>query len=400
MQTVCCAIAISTGLLVMGCFCSIGCSKSTEELDVDPRITSANTGFGFRLFEELVEQSPDANVFISPVSVAIALEMTYNGAQGETQQAMAEALKLEGMSLRELNRANAALIGKLKSLDDDILLNIANSLWARKGEEFRPDFMKRNQDFYQAHIETLDFSDPQAPSVINAWVKEETQGKIEDMVNAIPGGMVLYLINAVYFKGSWAVRFDERYTRERDFTLLDGSKKKVPMMITKSDQFGRFQGDGFQGVSLPYGDGEASMYIFLPDRDSSLEDFYRRLDAGNWEDWVSQFHTEEVQIILPRFRLEYEAILNNALSKLGMGVAFDSSKADFGGICAGKCWIDEVKHKAFVEVNEEGTEAAAATSVSLKKGGPIPVIVDRPFFCAIRDNDTGSVLFMGSVVEP
>ena len=392
MQTSCCVSAMIIGSLVLGFFCSPGYSSNS--------LTSANTAFGFSLFGELVDQDNGGNIFISPASVAMALAITYNGARGETQEKMAEALKLNGISLQQLNKANAELMSKLKNLDDGVLFNVANSLWAQKGEKFKPDFMERNQRFYKAHIEALDFGDPDAPAIIDAWVKEKTGGKIEKIVDEIPGGVILYLINAVYFKGLWAVKFDEKYTGERDFILLDGSKKKVPMMATQSDRFGYYHGDRFEAISLPYGNGNVSMYIFLPDMESSLKEFYSNLNAGNWESWMSRFQKEDVTVVLPRFKLEYEIVLNDALAKLGMGVAFDGSKADFTNMRSGKCWIDEVKHKTFVEVNEEGTEAAAATSVRMKKGGANMIRIDRPFFCAIVDNSIGTVLFMGSIVEP
>jgi serpin B len=401
MQAVCWVSIVSLGLL--GFLSSPAYSAAAENSSqLDTRLVSANTSFGFKLFEKLLERSTGENIFISPTSIAMALEMTYNGARGGTQKAMAETLELQGMSLEAVNQANTDLTAALESLGD-IQLDIANSLWADKRTTFEPDFIKRNKDFYQAALRSLDFGDPVASAAaINKWVDEETRGKIREMVEDSEVGMdvVLFLINAVYFKGSWTVKFDEQYTGERDFTLLDGSKKKVPMMMTKSNRFGRYQGDGFQAVSLPYGDEKVSMYIFLPDRDLSLEEFHKRLSAESWANWMSRFQKEETTVILPRFKLECEANLNKALKELGMGVAFSSRDADFTGMCTGRCWIDKVKHKTFVEVNEEGTEAAAATVVKMKRGGPAPVRVDRPFFCAIRDDTTGAVLFMGCVVEP
>jgi serine protease inhibitor len=393
--------AISAGFLALGCLCSSGHPAATADTGtVDARLVSANTSFGLKLLEKLIERKPDENILISPASIAIALEMTYNGARGETQQAMAEALELQAMSLQEVNQSNAALMAKLKNLDDDILLDIANSLWAREGEKFRPDFMKRNQDFYKAYIATLDFADPTAPSVINDWVKEKTSGKIEEIVDKVTHGVIIYLINAVYFKGLWAAKFDKEYTQERDFMLMDGGKKKVPMMMTESKSFRYLMGENFDAVGLPYSDGKLSMYIFVPHRESNLEEFYSNLNAGNWENWMPQFRKQGLIVVMPKFSLGYEVILNNALTDLGMGIAFRASAADFSGICpGGGVWIDEVKHKTYLEVNEEGAEAASATSVKMKRG-PRAIYVDRPFFFAIRDNDTGTVLFMGSVVEP
>ncbi len=387
------------GSMVFGFICSLGCSDSLAEVsdDMGELVSSSNT-FGINVFQQLVEQNISENIFMSPTSLAMALSMTYNGADGDTQEAMARALELHGMSLEEVNQASAALMERLRNLGEDIHLDMANSLWAREGEEFGADFLKRNEEFYGAKISTLDFSDPKAPSIIDAWVKEKTGGKIEKIVEQIPGGIILYLIDAVYFKGAWAVKFDRQYTRERDFTLLDGSKKKVPMMMTGSKDFKYLKGDNFDAVGLPYGDGSVSMYIFVPHRESSLKGFYGELRAGNWDDWMSRFQQSEITVVMPRFNLEYDIVLNDALANLGMGVAFDPNAADFSRMCSGKVWIDEVKQKTFLEVNEEGTEAAAVASVKMKKGPG--VYVDRPFFCAIRDNDTGAILFVASVVEP
>lgn len=384
--------------MIFGCICFSGYSDSAEGSNTLEEIVSANNNFGFNLLQKLVDKNMSENIFMSPVSLAMALSMTYNGASGDTQEAMARVLELQGMSLEEVNQASAALMERLKNLGEDIRLDMANSLWAREGEEFRADFLKRNEEFYGAEIGTLDFTDPRALSIIDAWVKEKTGGKIEEIVEEIPGGIILYLINAVYFKGAWAVKFDRQYTQERDFTLLDGSKKKVPMMMTGSKEFKHLKGDNFDAVGLPYGDGSVSMYIFVPHRESSLKEFCGELTAGNWNDWMSRFQQSEITVVMPRFNLEYEIVLNDALANLGMGAAFDSNAADFSRMCSGKVWIDEVKQKTYLEVNEEGTEAAAATAVSIKKGPGI--YVDRPFFCAIRDNDTGAMLFMGSIVEP
>lgn len=383
-------------------FYSFGCVATADEGVSEARgnLVSADNSFGFEVFRQLVEKDYDDNIFMSPTSLAIALTMAYNGASGETKEAMAKVLELQGMSLEEVNQTNAALLERLNNLGGDVLLKMANSLWVREGEEFRADFLKRNQEFYGAEISTLDFTDSKAPSIIDAWVKEKTGGKIETIVEEIPSGAILYLISAVYFKSTWAVKFDQQYTREGDFTLLDGSKKKVPMMMTGAKGVKYLKGDNFEAVGLPYGDGKVRMYLFVPHRESSLNQFYKELNAGSWDDWMSQFQQTELTIVMPRFSLEYEIVLNDALANLGMGVAFDSGTADFSGMCiGGRIWIDEVKQKTYLEVNEDGTEAAAATSVRMKKG-PMAIYVNRSFFCAVRDDETGAILFMGSIVEP
>jgi serpin B len=383
--------------MALGCLSSPGIAVDSKPIDAE--LVSANTEFGFNLFAKLAGGNREENIFISPTSIAIALEMTYNGAREETQKAMAEALSLQGMSLQEMNQANADLMSSLEDLDD-VQLGIANSLWARKGDKFKPDFMKRNQEFYRAYIETLDFAAPDALSTINDWVKKETGGKIEEMVDEIDAGIILLLINAVYFRGTWMVEFNKEATKEGEFTLLDGSKKMVPMMIARSDHYRSCWGENFRAIALPYGNEKVSMYIFLPGENSNLVEFCRELSAGSWEGWMSKFKKYgEATVSLPRFNMEYEIVLNKALGQLGMGVAFDPDKANFGGMCEGNCWIDEVKHKTSVEVKEEGTEASAATTVKMKRGAP-PLVINRPFFCAIRDDTTGAILFMGCIVEP
>jgi serpin B len=373
---------------------------------VDNRLAAANTQFGFKLFDKLAKQDAGKNIFVSPSSAAFALAMIYNGASGETQQAMAKALELKGMSLQEINQANAALRATLASSGPKVQLSIANSLWARRGVTFKPEFIKRNQDFYTAQVSALDFALPSAAATINDWVSQKTNGKITKIVENIPSDAILYLINAIYFKGNWAQPFDKVKTKEGPFTLLNGAKKKHPMM-SQAGRYRYLRGNKFQAISLPYGAGKMSMYVFLPDKESNLNTFLAGLNAENWASWMPQFRSQDGNIVLPRFKLEYEVVLNSALQTLGMETAFDPQRANFGEMCSvspsANVFIGEVKHKTFVEVNEEGTEAAAVTSGGMRATAYIPpfsMVVDRPFFCAIRDDQTGTVLFMGVIVEP
>ena len=371
---------------------------------VDSKLVDANTKFGFKLFQEVLKQDSNKNVFISPTSIAIALSMTYNGASGKTQQAMANALEFQGMSLQDINQANEVLKATLEKADPDIQLSIANSLWARQGIPFKPEFMQKNQQFYGATVTDLDFAKPDAPNVINNWVKENTNGKIDQIVNQLKPDDVLFLINAIYFKGKWTKPFDKSQTDERPFYLSDGSHKPHPMM----SQLGRYryyENEAFQAVSLPYGKGHLSLYVFLPKKNTNLDSFQQQLSLQNWQQWMNQFQMRSGSIQLPRFKFDYNIQLNNALKALGMEEAF-SDGANFSNMTSASVAIDEVKHKTFVEVNEEGTEAAAVTSVGVTlTSAPMPespfqMVVDRPFFCAIRDNQTGTVLFMGSIREP
>lgn len=373
---------------------------------VDSRLVSANTSFGFKLFAEVAKQDAGKNVFISPASVGLALAMTYNGAVGETKLGMERALEIKGMNHTELNNAYAQLRQALESADPKVELNIANSLWAKKGVTFNPDFLERDKQFYGAEVTALDFGDPSAAATINSWVSDKTKGKINHIVDQIDAQSILFLINAIYFKGKWSIEFDKAKTKDETFTTGAGPQKRVPMMH-QSGKYNYYEGKDFQAVSLPYGDGRASMYIFLPSSGSSLDAFQRNLTAANWETWMKQFTQTEGSIAAPRFKIEYEVGLNDALKALGMGIAFDADRADFSGIVrgSGRVYISSVKHKTFAEVNEEGTEAAAVTSVEMRATAvriqkTFQMIVDRPFFCAIRDNKTGTVLFVGSITDP
>jgi serpin B len=382
-------------------------SRTGSTGKVDGKLVSANNKFGFKLFSEVAAGSAGKNVLISPSSVALALAMVYNGADGETKQALARALELHQMSLEETNRANQQLKSALEKADAKVQLQIANSLWARKGVSFRPDFLERNREFYGAEVTELDFNDPAAPATINGWVSRNTNGKIERIIDQINRDSILFLVNAIYFKGKWTVEFKKENTKEESFTLSGGSQKKHPMM-RQSGEYDYFAGKDFQAVSLPYGDRRVSMYIFLPAKGSSLAEFQKSLTADNWEKWMEELDNTPGDIVVPRFRVEYEVELNDALQALGMGLAFDHDRANFSKMVMNgeQVAINKVKHKTFAEVNEEGTEAAAATSAEVTVTSvQVPrerfrMVVDRPFFCVIRDNETGAILFMGAINDP
>ena len=370
--------------------------ETVEDLDVSS-VASANTRFGFKLLQDLQEREPGANIFISPLSISIALTMTYNGAVGETERAMAEVLEINELDLSTINNSNKALRDSLEDPDPKVQISIANSIWSRQGIEFNPDFLERSREFFGAEIASLDFNSPQAAAIINDWVDTNTNGKIEKIVDRIDQDVVLFLINAIYFKGNWQDEFDKSRTRTGVFHLSDGSEKQVQMM-RREGVYPYFRGENFEATSLPYGDGRVSMYIFLPNPDSNLNEFLGNLNTENWKGWIAQFRDREHDMMLPRFKLEYEVNLNDMLKAMGMEVAF-SRGADFSGM-GPNLFISEVRHKTFVEVNEEGTEAAAATAVVVAESEPPVFRVDRPFFCAIYDAETETILFMGTITEP
>ncbi len=404
-----------TGLAILNLLVA-GCSgqPTTQEVmpaqptmamnstEVNPVIL-ANTRFGFKLFTELYRQKANENIFISPTSINAALSMTYNGAKAETQSAIANTLEIANIPLEQVNQGHSNLQKALANADPKVQVNIANSLWLNKTTAFLPDFIQRVAESYSAELSQLDFSDPNSLATINNWVKTNTNDKIEKIVEQVDPNQIMFLINAVYFKGLWAKPFAKDATKEAAFTLLDGSRKQHPLM----NQFGDYryyETDTFQAVSLPYGTGRWSFYVFLPKPNVTLASFYENLTPESWEQWLNQFRLVPGSITLPRFQLEYEIVLNQALKSLGMEVAFDPEKADFSAMTDENAYISQVQHKTFIEVNEAGTEAAASTSVGIVATSmpppPFKMVVDRPFFSVIRDEQTGTILFMGSIVDP
>ncbi len=364
------------------------------------KLVDANNKFGFQLFSEIQKSQSDENVFISPISIAIALSMTYNGAAGKTQEAIAKTLNFQGMSLEEINQANQDLGILLNSLNPEIKLNIANSIWTRKGISFSPSFLRINKEFYQSKVREIDFTNPQNKKIINNWVKDKTQGKIDKIIDKLNPSSVMMLLNAIYFKADWEQPFSEDSTKEMPFYLANGYQKQHPIMFQLSEYL-YYEDQDFRAVSLPYKKGRVSMYVFLPNPGVGLEKFHQVLNQKNWENWMEQFFLEKINLGLPKFKTEYEVTLNDVLKSLGMEIAFNSS-ADFSKMLPNSSglYIDEVKHKTFVEVNEQGTEAAAITSVTGVRSLPPEMLVNRPFFFAIRDDESGTILFMGEITNP
>ena len=376
--------------------------RKTNDTNSDvSKMVAANNDLGFYLLSQLLEQDVGKNVFLSSFSVAIALAMMYNGAEGKTKQAMAEVLGLTGLGFQEVNEANAAFMSMQDGLDPKVQLVIANSIWARNGIELAPDFTRRIRDYYSGEVANLDFRESGAADIINKWVASKTNEKIRELVTSDGiRSAILILINAIYFKGIWTSQFDEEKTEERAFTLLDGSRKQHPMM-SQSGHYAYYENEVFQAVSLPYGERRISMYVFLPKPAISTDEFLKTLTIENWQQWMSRFHEMEGHVVLPRFKVEYGAdILPNLVARGGQEFAGE----DFLGMGGGPLVISKVIHKTFVEVNEEGTEAAAATAVVMVMGIGLvrrfSMIIDRPFFCAVRDNETGTLLFMGFVLDP
>ncbi len=389
---------------------NVNYTSPAKELDAD--IVRGNTKFGIELMKKICEAGKGENIFISPASISIALAMTMNGADNETRQAMLETLGLDGMDDETINFQFQQLRTILENPDPKIELSIANSIWARKGFPFKEDFLNINKTYFYAKTTELDFDSADAAEAINKWVRDKTNNKIDQMVNPpINPDTIMFLLNAIYFNGTWEKEFDSKLTKDRPFYFADGTSKKVPMMERKDD-FLYLEDDAFQSVYLPYGsgDGRIGMYIFLPVEYSSLDEFMAGIDSVKWAKWMKAYRELEGPVVLPKFKFEYEISLNDTLKAMGMELAFDSSKADFGKmfpISAGQnVYISNVKHKSYVDVGEKGTEAAAVTSVEFgvtsmpMEPKTFSMVVDRPFMFSIVDNLTGTILFMGTVDAP
>jgi serine protease inhibitor len=372
------------------------------------QVIQASNTFAFDILRETVRQQPAANTFLSPLSASLALGMTMNGARGATLDGMRSTLGFEGMELTAIQQSYRDLIDLLLDLDDNVDMRLANSIWARQGFPFHDAFLQTNQQYFDAHTATLDFSAANASATINQWVDEHTGGKIKEIVpNPIPADIVMYLINAVYFKGDWRERFDRADTRDAPFTLAGGSKKTVRMM--KRVGTVRYHEDapaGVQIIELPYSRGAFAMTIVLPAANSDVNALVATLDAQRWNDWTDRLIEKKVDLSMPRFRIEYETTMNDPLVTLGMGAAFRRAPGtDFTGMSPRglDLYISEVKQKTFVDVNEDGTEAAAATSVGIGvvcACGPQTVVIDRPFVVALRERFSGTILFLGTIGSP
>lgn len=366
---------------------------------LEKRLVESDNTFGFRLFKEILTVETDKNVFISPLSVSMALGMTLNGADGETREAMEETLELTGMTTEEINESYQSLIELLTELDPKVLFEIANSIWYRENMSFEDEFIRLCKAYFSALVRGLDFSDPNSAGIINDWVNDNTHGRIEKILDQIDPNIVMFLINAIYFKGTWTYEFDENDTRNDQFYLPDGSTVSCPMM-SQENEFQYFDGEDFQTIDLPYGDGLFSMTILLPHMHVHIDSLVLRLDQENWNRWTHSFSTEKAVIYLPKFKLEYELVLNDILKTLGMEIAF-APGADFTRMYKpGGLWIDEVKHKTFVKVDEEGTEAAAVTVVKMVDSALPTMYINRPFLFFIRENHSQTILFAGKIVEP
>jgi serpin B len=399
----------------VNCYGAVDTNSNADEKDIKEAV-GGNTAFAFALYGKLSNDpnatkprgEPNGNLFFSPYSLSTALVMTYAGARGETERQMAETLHftLPGPRLHPaFGTLQKQIVQDDKSRGYELL--VANALWGRKGEPFLKEFLDLNKNHYGTGLTLLDFFNETEKSrrIINRWVEEKTKERIKELI--LPGGVdkltALVLTNAIYFKGDWKTKFEKKNTELADFSISAEDKVKVDMMHLKED-FKYYEDEKMQAIELPYRGDELSMLVLLPQEIEGLKEVEDTLTAESFDVLLSKMRTKEVDVYLPRFKMTWGTFsLNNALIALGMSDAFNPEKADFSGINGvGGIWISNVFHKAFIEVNEEGTEAAAGTGVVLIFAINIDSVfrADHPFVFIIKDNRSGSILFMGRVMNP
>jgi len=369
----------------------------TLSKELEKRVGQDNE-FAFDLFRKVIDFSKETNVFISPLSVSIALGMTWNGAAGETKSEMESALKMSGMSVEEINEYYRILQTTLPTIDPTTKLTLANSLWYRSGFQVKSDFLNVNVDYFDAYVRELDFSKAWAVDTINQWCAKKTNNLIPSVLDNIPEDAVMYLINAIYFKGIWRHQFEKKNTTQADFTNEAGEKVKVNMMFQK-DTFAYAEDEKAQYLDMPYGNKAFSMTVILPKNGNTTADLLEYITANQWNRILQNLSMREVEVYFPRFSSKNKFLLNDPLIDMGMKLAF-TDNADFSNIADENLFISRVLHNTYIEVTEEGTEAAAVTVVEIGYTSVpmIPVFqVNKPFLFVIRENSTGVILFIGKM---
>jgi serine protease inhibitor len=362
----------------------------------------ADNKFTFNLLKQVAAAESSANnLMLSPLSVSMAIAMTSNGSKGQTLADISNAMQFKDFTETEVNSYYQKIGKSLPELDSRVKLAIANSIWYRNDFTVLPAFLTTNTTYYNAKVSALDFANPSSKNTINSWVSEQTQGKIPSIIDNIGSDLVMYLINAMYFKGTWQSQFDKSKTAKGTFNLSADHQVQADFMNGDKIKLRTAADPNVAIYELPYGNDIYSMVIVLPKGNVQLADVVENLDGNKWKNWMTNLSNTSAAIKMPKFKFSYTKTLNETLAGLGMSNAF-SNAADFTRINeAGKLKISEVKHKTFLDVNEEGTEAAAVTSVGVVlTSAPQPIVIDKPFMFAIRERHTGLILFTGLVNNP
>ncbi|HDZ41159.1 MAG TPA: serpin family protein [Bacteroidetes bacterium] len=374
------------------------------ELTVSQKeLVRADNAFGFDIFRLIMQDTDDENVMISPLSISYALSMTLNGANGVTRDSMMKALRYYNISLEEINNSYKDLTDKLMKVDKRVISEIANSVWVEERLRVKQAFMDSLTEYFNAEVHDFSVSDPDIVDIINGWIEDNTHGKIKDMINELPADIAMLLINAIYFNGKWKYEFDRDNTTDMPFYPESGPEVSVPMMNQEVTVKINSQAE-FMLLELPYGQGNYVMDIILPEDGFTSSDIIPMLNAEDWADWTENMYKTSIDLFMPRFKYEFKTELKNVLSAMGMGIAFTPFAADFSNISEQDLFISKVLHQTFIETNEEGTEAAAATVVMMEltsvPSGPLVVKLDKPFIYIIRETSTNSIVFMGKTGNP
>jgi len=396
------------GLLVTACK-----KEPAEILPVDPvqidlttnqkSLILSQNSFSVDIFKKVLENSAESeNIIISPLSISTALSMTLNGANGETRDSMLKALRMNGLSPESINGSYKDLTPALLNVDKRVLISVANSVWTEKNFVVKKPFTDILTQFYSTEEKSFDITDPLVPKQVNSWIENKTNGLIKNMIDQLDQKTVMLLINAIYFKGKWNSQFDKGNTADGQFYKNDGTSGQVPYMRQTSD-FKIYAGDSFSLAEFPYGQGNFVMDVLLPTDRNGLSNLIPLISTNSLNNWLDRMTERKTAVSFPKFKYGYKKELKDILSTMGMGIAF-SDNADFSNIASLALKISIVLHQAFIETNEEGTEAAAATIVGIvatsAPSGPFVFNMDHPFLYIIREKTTNTVLFMGRVVNP
>ncbi|WP_321287507.1 serpin family protein [uncultured Sunxiuqinia sp.] len=383
--------------------------EDVTNIDLDlksEKLIEADNAFGLDLFKEVnTELDEGKNLMISPLSISLALAMVYNGADGDTKSQMETMLHKSGFSPDQINKAYQSLVKALADHDPQVKISIANAIFYDQNFNIKSDFISTNQTYYDAEVDKLDFNNSLSTlDRVNGWVKNKTNNKIEKIIDQVSPTDAIFLMNAIYFKGQWTSQFEKDNTADRAFYTENGNELQVPTMMLDETTLNYTGTSQFQLLELPYGGEKYSMLILLPTEEYSTNDVIAEMNQSNLNNLLENLHERNLKVYLPKFEFAYANSLVDNLKALGMNDAFIASLSDFSGISdIPDLYISEVKHKSYIKVDEEGTEATAVTGVTFEvtSAGPEPVFdVNRPFVFAIREKDTNAILFMGKVNNP
>ena len=381
-------------------------NKNIQVDEKSAQLIEADNEFGLEVFRKIRDNSDDENLMISPLSISVAFAIAYNGAGKDTKTEMEKAMKLNGLTTEQINSSYKMLIDALQSLDKDVIFEIANAIFYADGFSVKPDFLNINKTVYDAEVSKLNFGSSTAVKTINDWVADKTHDKITKIIDQLSPLDRMVLLNAVYFNGIWKTKFDEKGTHNLPFKKINGTSIEVPMM-KKEEKLDYTTNPLFSAVKMPYGKGQFNMLVMLPAEGKNSQDIIDALSAANWNNWMKSFEVRDpVVVTMPRFKFAFETKLNNVLAEMGMTKAFLPNIADFSKISDEDLYISSAVHKSYIDVNENGTEAAAVTSITFtttSAGNEPPktwFYVDKPFVFAITEKETNAILFIGEVQKP